>query len=162
MPRPSSAKVYPQPGQVLILLAGQHRGKRVVCLKELEHGVLLVTGPYKVNGVPLRRVNRRYVICTSTHIDISSIDVKVPSELFNKKKRLRANKTSKNKDKTEDKFFEEFEKSKKARTTLKKDIQKKIDGPLIKHLKALDPLLTKYLSSVFTLKSADKPHELKF
>merc|ERR1719223_850460 len=101
MPRPGSTKVWPKPGQVLILLAGQHRGRRVVCLKELDHGVLLVTGPYKVNGVPLRRVNRRYCICTSTNIDISSLDVKVPNELFNKKKRMRTNKTTKNADKTE-------------------------------------------------------------
>ena len=36
---------------------------------------LSFAGPFKVNGVPLRRVNQAYVIATSTKVDVSSVDV---------------------------------------------------------------------------------------
>lgn len=74
--KPAKPRESLQPGAILILLAGRFRGKRVVLLKHLPQGVLLVTGPFKANGVPLRRVNARYVIATSSKVELKGIDGK--------------------------------------------------------------------------------------
>merc|ERR1712066_915583 len=72
---PCKLKAGLEPGAILILLAGRFRGRRVVFLKQLASGALLLTGPYHVNGVPLRRCNQRYCIGTSTKVSLGGADV---------------------------------------------------------------------------------------
>ena len=44
-------------------------------------------GPYAINGVPLRRVNQRYVIATTTQVPLTGVDVsKVDDTVFKREK----------------------------------------------------------------------------
>merc|ERR1719502_243038 len=70
------------PGTILILLSGRFRGKKVICLGSTASGLLVVTGPMKVNGVPLRRVNQRYVIATSTKVALGKVDASKYTDKF--------------------------------------------------------------------------------
>jgi large subunit ribosomal protein L6e len=105
--RTSTARPSLAPGAILILLAGRFRGKRVILLKALDQGVLLVTGPFKVNGVPLRRVNSRYVIATSHKVDLSGIDQAKVDEVAGDKYFAREKSEKK---KGEEEFFKQGEK----------------------------------------------------
>merc|ERR1712193_248249 len=98
-PKPTKGRKCIVPGSVVILLSGRFRGKRVVCLKTLESGLLLVSGPYKLNGVPLKRVNAAYVIPTSSKLNVSGVDVSKVDDSFFGKTKARAAKN------TEDQFF---------------------------------------------------------
>jgi large subunit ribosomal protein L6e len=56
--------------------------------------VLISSGPFKINGVPVRRVNQSYVIATSTKVDISGVKVeKFDDKYFAREKKTRAKKT---------------------------------------------------------------------
>ncbi|KAF1826144.1 60S ribosomal protein L6-like protein [Dissoconium aciculare CBS 342.82] len=153
-PRPSL-----QPGAVLILLAGRFRGKRVVLLKVLEQGVLLVTGPFKVNGVPLRRVNARYVIATKTTIPLDGLDSSIVEKVGGEKYFARDKKADK---KGSEAFFKQGEKPEKKEVASERaEDQKKVDKALLAALKK-EPLLLGYLSSTFSLRKGDRPHEMVF
>ena len=72
VPKASHISAPLTPGQVVIILSGRFRGRRVVYLKKLESNLLLVTGPYKYNGVPLKRVNAAYVLPTNTKLNVNA------------------------------------------------------------------------------------------
>merc|ERR1719305_780152 len=141
------------PGTVLILLAGHFKGCRVVFLKQLDSGLLLITGPHKVNGVPLRRVPQSYVIATQTKVDISG--VKVPAEVnddFFKKEQTKKKKT--------DEVFDQKEKESTIDES-RKAIQKDVDAKIVAAIGKV-ALLKEYMSSKFSLKKGQKPHEMTF
>jgi len=138
-----------------LILAGRFRGKRVIFLKQLKSGLLLVTGPYKINGVPLRRINQAYTIATSTRVDTSKIDVsKISDEFFARV----SGKSSGKKD------GKEFTEKKEEKVEISKDRlseQKRVDDAL-KPLIAAQPHLNHYLNAKFTLTNNMRPHLMKF
>jgi len=142
------------PGTILILLAGRFRGKRVVCLKALESGLLLVSGPYKINGVPLRRVNQTYVIATSTSVDVSGVDVsKITDEYFAR--------SSASTDEGEEEFFKGDAPKAAVVSDERKADQKAVDSALLKAVTSV-PMMKAYLNARFSLSKNDKPHNMIF
>ncbi|VVC97840.1 unnamed protein product [Leptidea sinapis] len=122
-------------GTVCILLAGRHSGKRVVLVGILPSGLLLVTGPFAFNSCPLRRIPQRYVIATSTRIDLG--DFKLPANL-------------------DDAYFKKNKKSVK-RTKL-------VDDEVIKAIGKREDkkVLRGYLKAAFGLRSSQFPHRMQF
>lgn len=148
-----------KPGTVLILLAGRHQGKRVVLLKALSSGLLLVTGPFCLNSCPLRRVSQRFVIGTSTRINLG--DYQVPQHLDDAY--FRRLKIKKEKKSGEGDIFA----SKKVRflpNEARKKDQKEVDTAIVKAIKANadGKFVAKYLKSMFALHSSQYPHRMKF
>lgn len=127
----------------------------MICLNILKSGLLLVTGPYKINGVPLRRVNAAYVIATSTKVDISGIDVSPYDDAFFA--RDKASKT----DSAEDDFFLGDAPKPAIVSDARKAAQTAVDDVLLKTV-ADTPMLEGYLAARFTLNANDKPHLMKF
>lgn len=144
------------PGTVLILLVGRFRGRRVVFLKQLPSGLLLVTGPFAVNGVPARRVNAAFVIATSARVDVSGVDAAAFGDAAFKKpaKSFGASKTKV----SEDEFFALASAKPKAATEAVVAAQASLDAKL---LTTMDAEMKEYLAARFSLRSGDKPHELK-
>ena len=138
---PPKLKAGLVPGQVVILLAGRFAGKRVVFLKQLKSGLLLVSGPYNVNGVPLKRVNQRYVNATSTTVSLAGVNVaSIDDELFKR---------------------ESKEKKVAEQAAARKAAQKAVDDALKASVAKTDHL-EGYLKSLFSLKKGDKPHAMEF
>lgn len=144
----------------------------------MKEGVLLVTGPFKINGVPLRRVNHKYVIATSTKVDLSGIDSSAlervsGAEYFSREKKSKAQKG-------EEAYFKQGEKPEvskrtcsdprkntdfhtqaKKPTSERASDQKSIDKPILSAIKK-EEYLASYLNSSFSLRHGQRPHEMKF
>ena len=156
VPQPAKLKKNITPGSVLILLSGRFRGRRVIFLKQLKSGLLLVTGPYKLNGVPLKRVNQAYVIATRTKVTLGSIPhlEKLNDDFFKKVaiKRTELGEVVMPKD----------DKEKSSRVTEeRKTAQNNVDAEVKKAI-VNTPYLKEYLKNRFALKNGQQAHNLVY
>lgn len=159
--KPTKLRSSIKPGAILILLAGKHRGSRVVFLKQLSSGMLLVTGPFVFNGVPLKRVHQAFVIGTNTTIDISGIDIsQFDDSYFRDKKKAKKEKKEKKVMETDDSEGK-AEKEKKGPSDEKIKQQKSVDDVLVKAIEK-EPLMSNYMKTKFALKKGQYPHEMHF
>ncbi|CCF73766.1 large subunit ribosomal protein L6e [Babesia microti strain RI] len=168
-----------QVGTILILLSGKFKGKRCVLLKRLTtSGLLLVTGPFLVNGIPLRRVNPRYVIATSTNVfnlegiegekakqSLEAVISKFEDKDFQKTPAMKmAERNSRrNKKDSDDMFIDETNVSDNKVITSEEQRKRQdlVDNAITPFLSKV-PLLVQYLKTRFSLKSGMYPHLLKF
>ncbi|KRX78143.1 60S ribosomal protein L6 [Trichinella britovi] len=155
---PKKLKPSLTPGTIVILLAGRHKGKRAVFLKQLGSGLLLITGPHKLNGCPLRRINQIYVIGTKTKLNIK--DVEIPDHLndsyfkrIKQKKRINP----------EADIFVTKKKKYVVSEQRKKD-QKAVDSMVLNAIRSSEDkkYLFGYLGSNFGLRKGDCPHKMVF
>jgi large subunit ribosomal protein L6e len=165
--KPTAAKLRStiKPGSVLILLSGRYRGRRVVFLKQLASGLLLITGPMEINGVPLRRVNQSYVIATSTSIDQGSVKklapivAKIEDKLFvRSKKEKEAAKGKLRAVKSLESFMALQAEPKNEVSEERKKLQTEVDSAI----NTKTGVLAKYLKARFSLSKSSKPHAMSF
>nr|VZI49015.1 unnamed protein product [Spirometra erinaceieuropaei] len=155
-----------KPGTVVILLAGRHRGKRAVCVGRHAHsGLLLVTGPYSVNGIPVRRVHPDYVIATKTVIRLSNF--RIPKRLHSKSYFARSKPSRKDllKKAAENIFVDKAsEKTAYKVSDERKKDQVAIDKQVLQAIRRSPShkLLFGYLKSTFSLSKHDYPHKMVF
>ena len=157
-PNPTKLRGSITPGTVLIVLAGRFKGRRVVFLKQLPSGLLLVTGPFKLNGVPLRRFNQTYVIATSTKVNLNGVNVDSVDDAYFARHKAKKEKQGDNV------FFERsnvLSDADKERIKEKRSKQAEFDKTLLQNVKK-EPLMAKYLSNRFSLRKGMRPHEMRF
>lgn len=158
--RPYKPRSSLKPGAVLILLIGRFKGKRAVLLSNLPEGKLLITGPFKVNGIPIRRIDARFVIATSTVVPLTGIDESIVKKISEPSYWARDRKADKKA--TEEAYFNLAETPKKKEPSKSRaEDQKAVDKALLATIKK-EPMLAGYLNSRFKLQSGDKPHEMVF
>lgn len=118
----------------------------------MKSGLLLITGPYGINGVPLRRAHLKSVISTTTQI---GVNIPIPDYItdgyFSQPKLPKAT---------------ELFNTASSSTTVscsdeRKSTQKLIDEIILDYIKTV-PHLKAYLSQKFSLSKGQLPHEMVF
>jgi len=170
--RPTKLRRSLVPGTVCIILAGRHQGKKCVFLKQLKKsGLLLVTGPHRVNGIALRRIDQKHVIATSVRADLSGYKVpeRVDDKWFKQVRGTKRHSTTKAHprvlmDKKERAKKEKINKKKFGPNLDRKVMQKHVDTAVLKALKKHQEgkMVIRYIKRRFGLLGKRYPHMMKF
>jgi len=128
--------------------------QRVVCLGALPSGLLIVSGPFNLNGVPIKRVNQAFVIATSTKVDTTGIDISAFTDSYFARPAKKTNKGSGD-------FFEKQDQEAKVIDPARIAAQKAVDTKLCAAIGKVD-MLRDYMRSTFTLRKGQYPHQMKF
>merc|ERR1712087_630640 len=110
-------------------------------------GLLLVTGPFALNGVPLRRMGQRFVIITSTKIEgVDKMNLEAVDDAFFMRKK-------KDKKKGPQKLPKE-----------KKTVMLAVDNELLALVEAHPEadIMKPYLRAFWTIVPGQPPHAIKF
>merc|ERR1711879_443796 len=148
-----------QEGTIAIVLAGAHKGKRVIVLKQLASGLVLVTGPMKLNGCPMRRINQNYLLAIQTSVNISAVKVpdNINDDYFKRAKAPKAKKTEGGDIFTAKK--EEYKPS-DARKADQDKVDKQVLEAIKKHPEGAS--LKAYMKTLFSLSKGQFPHTMAF
>merc|ERR1712227_996393 len=146
-------------GTIAIVLAGAHKGKRVIVLKQLASGLVLITGPLKLNGCPMRRINQNYLLATQTSVDVFAVKVpeNVNDDYFKRAKAPKAKKTEGGDIFTAKK--EEYKVS-DARKADQEMVDKQVLEAIKKHPEGAS--LKAYMKAIFSLSKGQFPHTMAF
>merc|ERR1712184_189043 len=147
-----------QEGTIAIVLAGAHKGKRVLVLKQLASGLVLITGPMKLNGCPMRRVNQIYLLATATEVDISAVALPetINDDYF---KHAKAEKVKKAEGDIFTSKKEEYKPSEQRKAD-QDNVDKQMLEAIKKHPEAAS--LKSYFKATFMLSKGQYPHKMEF
>jgi large subunit ribosomal protein L6e len=108
-----------------------------------------------VNGVPLRRVNQKYVVATSTKVSLDGVDVSKIDDAFFKRNAVAEKKGE------AALFAAGATKTATETSPERKAAQTAVDAKLQANIEKVQ-LLSAYMKAKFTLTKSDKPHLMKF
>merc|ERR1712048_283218 len=134
------------------------RGKRVVVLKQLASGLVLITGPMKLNGCPMRRINQIHLLATENALDVST--VKVPEHVNDDYfKHARAEKVKKADGDIFTSKKEDYKPSEQRKTD-QAALDAEVLAVMTKHPEAA--ALKSYFKATFGLRKGQYPHKMAF
>merc|ERR1712152_117886 len=135
------------------------KGKRVLVLKQLASGLVLITGPMKLNGCPMRRINQNYLLATKTQVDITSVKLPetINDDYFKRAKAPKGKKAEGGDIFTSKK--EEYKPSEQRKTD-----QAAMDAAILEVIKKHPEAaaLKSYFKATFQLSKGQYPHKMAF